>query len=193
MKSMKKLSLIAAILTALFLLSAGCAATTTPKNSQNVPGGALPSGTGGTQGIITEVSTTSITIAVIPAGTTPQGGDRNMPQGTAPQGTAPQGTAPQGAAPQGAQSFDTSSWQKMTFSIDGSTKIVQGQAPGASGGAKASTLKASDLKVGGSVTITAQSGQADAADQITVMQGMGGIPGGGPQGNAPAPSATAKS
>lgn len=197
MKKSIRIVCISAILAMALFSAAGCKAANTQSNqggSGQGPSGALPAGMSGTRGVITQVSGTSVTIAVMPQGTGGNGGQ--MPSGSGgPNGTLPANGGPQGsggpdrsAMPGASMSpIDTSSWEKQTFTIDGSTKITQGQAPGSNAGSTA--LKASDLKTGDSVVIAERSGKAGVADEITVMQGMGGF-GGGPGG---APAATTNS
>lgn len=190
---MKKGILFACTIAALIALPAGCGKA----NSGSAASGQSAQASAGTMGVITQISGNSITIAMMPNG----GSNGNQPQASgAPQGgQGPGGQNPGGQAgsPPGAMpAQDTSSWQKETFVIDSSTKIVQGRMPGSTS-TQSSSLTVSDLKTGESVSVTGRSGTSgNTADQITVMQGMGGMPGvqGGPAGSgAPAPQPTANS
>jgi hypothetical protein len=185
------------LLAILCVVAAGCGNTSNAQQNQNSN---VPQGMSGTMGVITEVSANSITIAVMPQGQNGGfGDDSQRPSGSgrpnasgAPQDSQASGQ-PDGT-PGAMPTFDTSSWEKKTFTIDSQTKITQGQTRGSSN-SESKTLAASDLKAGDSVSIEARSGQDTVAGAITVTAGMwGGEPGqGGPQGSAPAPSETAKS
>jgi hypothetical protein len=182
LKLCKQIVLGSAVLAVLF--SAGCKAAPAAQSSQSNTGqgqaGQAPGGMG-TQGIVTQIDGSAITIAVMPAGLGQQAGDRGQP----PTGSA----SPGATAPAAIGAPDTSSWQKTTYTIDGKTKIAQGQMPG-SDTAQAQALTAADLKTGDNVSITVRAGQSGVADQVTVMPGGLGRQG-RPQGTAPA--ATAKS
>lgn len=169
------------MVTALVLLAAGCGKA----NTSGTASVQAPAATPGTMGIITQIGSDSITLAVMPQGAGPQGG---QPGGGAPQVSG----APQGGNGAQQPQMDTSGWEKKSYKIDSGTQIVQG---GSNGGA---ALKLSDLKTGESVAVTERSGAAGTAGQITVMQfGQGGPGGpggqGAPLGSAPAPRATSKS
>jgi hypothetical protein len=162
----------------------------------------------GTMGIVTDISDSSITIAVMPQGQGfgGQGGNRaqggtNRARGSgSPQRTAPADNGQNGDAA-ARPTMDTSSWEKKTFTIDSSTKITQMSRGNGSSGQSA-TLKASDITTGESVAIAERSGKTGTADTINVMgaMGRGGFDGGqgagpdGQQGNPDgnAPSSTNK-
>lgn len=177
MKTMIRIVLATAALTV--MLAAGCKANT-PQNQAaggqpgNRPqGGMMQPTDGSVMGVITEVSATSVTIAQMPAGqmgrangqnpdgTPPADGDRQKPEGT--------------ALPEGGRggAMDTSDWEKSTWAIDGSTKIIVVQQDGTE-----KTLDVSDLKVGDSVSILANESSKTTAVTITVRTGMSGMPGG---------------
>lgn len=183
MKTIKKSILLFCTIGVLILAGAGCGKA----NAQSGAGQSAqaPAAQSGTMGVITDVSGSSIIVAVMPQGN----GAPQQPQGSGqPQGTGqpPQGGQPGGSGTQQPQ-MDTSGWEKKTFKIDASTKIVQG----GSGGEAA--LKVSDLKSGENVAVTERSGASGTAGQIMVMQfGQGGPRGPGGQGG-PAPQFTSKS
>lgn len=180
------------MLAAALTLAAGCGKAD-PGGSAAPGSSARPQGTmSGAMGVVTQVGADSITIAVMPQGMGGNGGQMSGGSGLPDRNGAPRGSggpAPTGGmpGPEGSMpAMDTSGWQTQTYRIDDKTKITQGAMQGQDGG---QALTAADLKAGDSVVITERSGTAAVtADQITVTQGMGGMPG-GPGGN-PAPSAT---
>ncbi len=180
MKAWQRSALAAVLIAALGL--AGCQSKT--DNPAQGGQGQFPA-MEGTMGIVTAVSDTSITVAIMPAGQGgfggPQGSarpDRARGSGRPDPSARPDGQGG-GFAPGG--QMDTSSWEQKTFAIDNKTKITRmtrGSGNGDSAGAQA--LAAADIKTGDSVRITERSGSAGIADTISVMGGFG--QGGPPDG-----------
>lgn len=201
MKVWQRIALAAVLVAALGL--SGCQST--PKSTaqsdqadgQQQDQGQPPTMQGVT-GIVTDISDTSITIAVMPEG---QGfGGQNGARGSARPDGGPNGSARPDSRPDSSAqpdqrqqpdessspAIDTSNWEKKTFTIDSSTKITQmSRGNGNDASSQSTSLKASDIKTGESVNITERSAKAGAADAITVMGrgGFGGQGGRGDQGN----------
>ena len=174
--------IFAVLLLSACLLAAGCSQVAPSQGNRQNQAGAGPAGGSGTMGIITEVSETSVTIALMPSGQMGQRPGGQQPQGTPPAeaGQKPDGTPPPDGAkqqPNGSMppmnAPDTANWEKKTYAIDDKTAITQGQ------GGESKALTAADLKTGDSVMVTERSGKAGTADSVTVMRGMG-RPGGQP-------------
>lgn len=188
MKSLRRVALGMAVLAAMTAAGCGKAGNTQQsgannrQNSQNRQN-MLDMGT---RGIITEVGTDSVTIAVMPTDSMQGGGMDRQPSGSgAPD--KPSGTPPSGDGKAPSATMDTSNWEKKTYKVDSNTKINQLSMDSSSG---STALKLSDLKAGDNVGIQ-ESSTSGTAGTITVMQGMPGGPGG--QGNGPAPSSGTKS
>ncbi len=182
MKAWQRRALAAVLIAALGLT--GCQSKT---NSPAQGGQGQPAAMEGTRGIVTVVSDSSITVAVMPAG---QGGFGG-PQGSARPDRARGSARPDRSARPDGQSgglapggqVDTSGWEQKTFAIDGQTKITQmtrGNGNDNSAGTQALTV--ADLKTGESVRITERSGSVGTADTVSVMGSWGGGQGGPPDG-----------
>ncbi len=181
---------IAAVaLSCVLLLAAGGCKASAGSNAQG-SGQNAPQDDGSVWGIVTAVSSDSITIAVMQGmggGQRPDGfgapSGSGRPSGSGkPSGTPPaQGGQPDASGAPGGL-MDTTNLVKKTYKIDADTKIVS---MGGQDGAKSTTLATGDIAENGLVSITTKSGDDTAAAQIAVMQGgFGGQGGpGGPNDN----------
>ena len=149
----------------------------------------------GINGVITEITDNVITIAQNPTGSPGNGGGKN---GVVPKasegdvsdstsgGTPPsQGSEPSGQEPPVLQpgegdatannhggDLDTSTWEKVTYTINDDTKIVK-QTAGDGAAATETSIDISELTTGTMVTITPDSSDATIASKIVVMEGKG--------------------
>ncbi len=174
----------------LLLAAGGCKATTGTGNNAQGNGQNAPQDDGSVRGIVTAVSSDSITIAVMqgmgggqrPDGSgAPSGSGRPSGSGK-PSGTpAAQSGQPDASGAPGGQ-MDTSNLEKKNYKIDADTKIVS---MGGQDDSKTTTLAIGDIAEDTMVSITTKSGDDTTAAQISVMQGgFGGQGGGQPQTTA---------